>query len=361
MSGNNDPLSPEQEMEILKSKAYRIVKRWRGLTLEQQLRLVNEACAEPLNAPLWDDQALTKELFERLTNLRGRLPRPKRDRKQKGRVILEYVGGARPKDSSRPTTEYILEKKASQVQLSTEYRPAIEHTSWRRRELERAGDLVHSILEAVQLVSPEDREVLDDFLNVVLPNDTINAVAEKLGIDRTTLRRVLDRAREIADYKIFAKKGHAVATTQPVLIDKLVESALDDFPPTVRLFLPLPNASTQSKEWSALAAQNDIKWPVANSMSLGKRLGQVQVALKEQFEVDISRDTHVKQNRYRFWPKTEGQSDTTPPPTADVGESGQAAERGPAGVGTAPSAEASLQKSSPKPFEEVVMDLYPKR
>jgi hypothetical protein len=122
------------------------------------------------------------------------------------------------------------------------------------------------------------------------------------------------------------------------------------------------DAGTLFREWSALAGQNNIRWPFANSMSLGKRLGQVQVALKERFEVEIGRNSHTKQNQYQFWPKEEGRSNQAPLPTADLSGSNPAVEQALAEVsGAASSAEANVPRSGAKTFEEMIMDLYPKR
>jgi hypothetical protein len=115
-------------------------------------------------------------------------------------------------------------------------------------------------------------------------------------------------------------------------------------------------------EWTLLAAGNSIKWPFGNSMSLGKRLGQVQVALKQQFEVEISRDTHAKQNRYRFWPKDGQRPDKAALLGADVIEANQPVERVLAeAVSATETAETPRPTRGPKSFEEFVMELYPKR
>lgn len=57
------------------------------------------------------------------------------------------------------------------------------------------------------------------------------------------------------------------------------------------------DAGTLHQEWSALAKEQRIAWPFANGRSLAQTLGQLQFALREQFEVGVAFDSHKRQNR----------------------------------------------------------------
>jgi len=92
------------------------------------------------------------------------------------------------------------------------------------------------------------------------------------------------------------------------------------------------SAGTLYEEWSKLASEKQIGWVFANSKSLGQRLTQLQFALKESFEVEVTWDTHSKQNQYRFWPKgSRGQRNATPPERTVELDSPAQPEAAPAG------------------------------
>jgi hypothetical protein len=63
------------------------------------------------------------------------------------------------------------------------------------------------------------------------------------------------------------------------------------------------DAGTLHQEWGALAKEHQIAWPFANGRGLAQALGQLQFALREQFEVGVGFDSHKRQNRYQFGPK----------------------------------------------------------
>ena len=256
------PLSTEQEKELIKGMAYKIVRRWKSLTMEQQISLVNQAAATPLTTSWWNNKAIIIELWERLTDLRSKLRRQKRNRNQKGHVVLQFVGGATAKNPLQPSTDYILDQRARLVRPHTHYAPAIENTEWRQREKQATGDLVHSILEVVDLVSPEDRAILDRFLGVVTPRDTVNSVAKKLGMDRTELSRVLQRARKLAEVKVFAKRAHAVAATLPIIVGRRSASRPQVLE-TSRTKLQ-PELMSSDKAWKAAGA------PIFSDIQCGK-------------------------------------------------------------------------------------------
>jgi hypothetical protein len=63
------------------------------------------------------------------------------------------------------------------------------------------------------------------------------------------------------------------------------------------------DAGTLHKTFKSVAVAHNIEWRFENGKALGQRLSQLQFALRERFEVDISFDAHAKQNRYAFAPK----------------------------------------------------------
>jgi len=63
------------------------------------------------------------------------------------------------------------------------------------------------------------------------------------------------------------------------------------------------DAGTLHQEWGSLAKEHRIAWPFASGRSLAQALGQLQFALREQFEVGVGFDSHKRQNRYQFEPK----------------------------------------------------------
>jgi hypothetical protein len=56
------------------------------------------------------------------------------------------------------------------------------------------------------------------------------------------------------------------------------------------------------KDLSALAKKTDRKLPVNCGRGLGQRLGHIEVNLKSVVALEIVRDAHAKQKRYKFWP-----------------------------------------------------------
>jgi hypothetical protein len=64
------------------------------------------------------------------------------------------------------------------------------------------------------------------------------------------------------------------------------------------------DAGTLNREWTPLAARNNILWPFHSTKSLGRSLSQLRPALSQRFQIEVERDPHTKQNRYRFRPKT---------------------------------------------------------
>jgi hypothetical protein len=122
------------------------------------------------------------------------------------------------------------------------------------------------------------------------------------------------------------------------------------------------NAGTLFEEWRRIAAHKTINWPFLSPKGLGQRLSQVTPALREQFEVQVGWDGHTKQHRYRFWPKEGQRADEAPLPAGDVTGANQSVMRALAGAaGPDQSAETPRQARDAKTFEEVIMELYPKR
>jgi hypothetical protein len=64
------------------------------------------------------------------------------------------------------------------------------------------------------------------------------------------------------------------------------------------------DAGTLNREWTLVAARNNILWPFHSTKSLGQRLSQLKPALSQRFDLEVEWDAHKKQNRYRFSPKT---------------------------------------------------------
>lgn len=65
------------------------------------------------------------------------------------------------------------------------------------------------------------------------------------------------------------------------------------------------DAGMLHREWSKLAEENRIPWPFESGKSLGQALGRLRLAPRESFEVDVSQDSHSKQNRYAFRPRSD--------------------------------------------------------
>jgi hypothetical protein len=59
-------------------------------------------------------------------------------------------------------------------------------------------------------------------------------------------------------------------------------------------------AGVLHQEWSKIAKNNSIAWPFSNGSSLAQSLGQIQFALRNEFEVTIGYDSHAKRNLYCF-------------------------------------------------------------
>jgi hypothetical protein len=53
-----------------------------------------------------------------------------------------------------------------------------------------------------------------------------------------------------------------------------------------------------------IADQEKIGWPHGNAHALGQRLSHITTNLREQFRVEVERDS-ANMLQYRFWPKAE--------------------------------------------------------
>jgi hypothetical protein len=106
--------------------------------------------------------------------------------------------------------------------------------------------------------------------------------------------------RELAE-EAFRKLEHAQADL--VFEDEPVHQVLELWLATDANHGRSVDAGTLNREWSALAARNQISWPFANSKSLGQCLRQLLPALRQRFEVEVRPDAHKKQSRYQFWPQ----------------------------------------------------------
>jgi hypothetical protein len=101
--------------------------------------------------------------------------------------------------------------------------------------------------------------------------------------------------------QVFAKLKHAQAELvfEDEPINQVMELWLRDQANHGRLV----DAGTLQSEWTKIASQQRISWPLDNPRTLGQRLGQLKTALQQKFDVEITQDAHTKQNSYRFWPK----------------------------------------------------------
>jgi len=148
--------------------------------------------------------------------------------------------------------------------------------------------------------------------------DELNRIVHYLGQNRQS-ESVQFR---MADFASLALKIATVWGRRPEVegaFKKLeqaqAELVLEGDPISLMLKIWLADAANHGRNVSAgvlfselgtVAKQNNSQWPFANAKMLAHRLRQLQTALKEQFKVEVSEDSHAKQNLYRFWPKGVG-------------------------------------------------------
>jgi hypothetical protein len=53
-------------------------------------------------------------------------------------------------------------------------------------------------------------------------------------------------------------------------------------------------------EWNSLADQEGVPWPYSSAKSLGLALTHLRPGLESRFGLEVTYDSHLKQNRYRF-------------------------------------------------------------
>jgi hypothetical protein len=142
------------------------------------------------------------------------------------------------------------------------------------------------------------------------------------------LNRIVRRLREnpdsenvqfrMADFALLATKiadlwglRDEVQTAFAKLETAQADLVLAEEPISLMLGLWLENVANHGRAVSAgelfedlatIAEKAGSAWPFANAKVLAQRIGQLRTALNQEYRVEVTWNTHDKQNIYRFWP-----------------------------------------------------------